>query len=195
MKLYGIADAATFIRTTLRYPAYCFAWHSLVNAGLTDEHKHVDSSVGTFREWSRNILQFVHELNKKQLDYLGIFQDKKIPGHLKTSADILQFLLEEKLMMKPTDKDMIVMFHEVEYFLGNNLFKTDSLLVVKGIDSINTAMATTVGLPLGIAACLILQGKISLTGLRIPVDPEICQPVLTELEAMGIHFDENSSIL
>ena len=64
-----------------------------------------------------------------------------------------------------------------------------STLIVKGEDSLHTAMARTVGLPLGIAAKLILEGKIVLSGLHIPILPEIYDPVLAELEKEGICFE------
>ena len=51
-------------------------------------------------------------------------------------------------------------------------------------------MAKTVGLPLGIAAKLILNGTIELTGLHIPTKKEIYEPVLKELEEHGIIFKE-----
>ena len=53
-------------------------------------------------------------------------------------------------------------------------------------------MAKTVGLPLGIAAKLILNGTIKLTGLHIPTKKEIYEPVLKELEGNGIKFHEET---
>jgi saccharopine dehydrogenase (NADP+, L-glutamate forming) len=61
---------------------------------------------------------------------------------------------------------------------------------VKGENSLQTAMAKTVGLPLGIAAKLILNGEIKLNGLYIPTVKEIYEPVLKELEALEIKFHE-----
>ena len=52
----------------------------------------------------------------------------------------------------------------------------------------HTAMAQTVGLPLGIAAKLILTGELNLKGVLIPVHKEIYQKVLPELEKEGIIF-------
>jgi hypothetical protein len=52
-------------------------------------------------------------------------------------------------------------------------------------------MAKTVGLPLGIAAKLILSGKIKLTGLHIPTHKEIYLPVLKELELHDVKFHES----
>jgi saccharopine dehydrogenase (NADP+, L-glutamate forming) len=51
-------------------------------------------------------------------------------------------------------------------------------------------MAKTVGLPLGIAAKLILQGRINVKGLHIPIIPEIYEPVLAELREHDIIFRE-----
>jgi len=107
-----------------------------------------------------------------------------------SALDVLQFSLEKKLALQPDDKDMIVMLHEFGYELNNRSHELKSTLVVKGTDNLRTAMAQTVGLPLGIAAKLILLGKINLTGLHIPVVPEIYEPVLKELEEHGIIFTE-----
>jgi len=86
---------------------------------------------------------------------------------------------------------MIVMIHELEYEMGNKTHSIRSSLIVKGEDSLRTAMAKTVGLPLGIAANLILKGKIKLTGLHIPILPEIYEPVLAELRKHAIQFEEH----
>jgi len=96
--------------------------------------------------------------------------------------------LENKLPLKKNDKDMVVMFHEIEYESGNENKKVESSLVVVGENSEKTAMAKTVGLPLGIATKLILNGKINLTGLHIPIAKEIYKPVMQELETFGINF-------
>jgi len=90
---------------------------------------------------------------------------------------------------------MIVMLHEMEYDTPGASFKVNSYLVVKGEDNLRTAMAKTVGLPLGIAAKLILQGKIKETGLHIPIIPSIYEPVLDELQDNGIRFNEKISAL
>ena len=92
--------------------------------------------------------------------------------------------------MKSDDKDMIVMLHEIGYDIEGQSSIVRSCLVVKGEDNLRTAMAKTVGLPLGIAAKLILQGKIKIKGLQIPIVPEIYEPVLSELEQLGIKFTE-----
>jgi saccharopine dehydrogenase-like NADP-dependent oxidoreductase len=128
--------------------------------------------------------------NERMLQYLGLFDEALVPASARTSSDILQYLVETKLAMHPNDKDMIVMLHEFEYILDGVNKSIKSCLVVKGKDSMRTAMAKTVGLPLGIAATLILNEAIQLKGLHIPTSKEIYEPVLTGLEKAGIVFTE-----
>ena len=135
----------------------------------------------------------MHEANLtlKQLVYLGLDDENTVVNKGKISAaDILQFAMENKLALKETDKDMIVMLHEIGYEKNGETKEVRSSLVVKGEDGVHTAMAMTVGLPLGIAARHILNGNISARGLHIPTSREIYEPVLNELETYGIRFDE-----
>lgn len=135
----------------------------------------------------------MHEANLtlKQLMFLGLDDDETIVNKgLCSAADILQVALEKKLSLGPDDKDMIVMLHEIEYEVGGQKSEVRSSLIVKGGNSLRTAMAKTVGLPLGIAAKLILNGQIKLTGLYIPTVKEIYEPVLKELEQYEIKFHE-----
>jgi hypothetical protein len=62
--------------------------------------------------------------------------------------------------------------------------------VLTGEDAINTAMATTVGLPLAMGVCAYLNGEIKMTGLHIPIDARIYQPILNSLAEEGIVFQE-----
>ena len=126
----------------------------------------------------------------KQLFFLGLDSNELINQGNCTAAEVLQFIVEKKLALEKNDKDMVVMMHDIEYETNGKHNKVRSSLIVKGEDSINTAMAKTVGLPLGIAAKLILEGNLTVTGLHIPVLPSIYIPVLTELEKHGIVFEE-----
>ena len=188
---YKLPDTATFIRTTLRHVDFFKGWNAVVHAGLTNETESIDGNGLTYAKWSLPILPFVRDDNKLMLEYLGLFDETLVPASAKTSADILQFLVETKLKMDPADKDMIVMLHEFEYELEGKNHQLKSCLVVKGEDNLRTAMAKTVGLPLGIAAKLILNETIKLKGLHIPTAKEIYFPVLDELEKAGIVFTEN----
>ena len=190
LPIYKLENIATFLRTTLRYPSFCVGWNAIVQAGLANDTNILNTDGLTFAEWSAAIVPFVNDSNKTLLRFLGLLQEVLVPTAAKTSADILQYLLETRLMMQPNDKDMIVMLHEIEYELYVRHHKIESSLIVKGEDHLRTAMAKTVGLPLGIAAKLILNGTIQLTGIHIPTIKEIYEPVLNELENAGICFKE-----
>jgi saccharopine dehydrogenase-like NADP-dependent oxidoreductase len=135
----------------------------------------------------------MHEANLtlKQLFFLGMDDDETMVNKgFCSAADVMEMALQKKLGLQPEDKDMIIMLHEIEYASDNKRSAINSSLVVKGEDNLRTAMAKTVGLPLGIAAKFILNGTIKLTGLHIPTKKEIYDPVLKELEENGIKFHE-----
>ena len=54
-------------------------------------------------------------------------------------------------------------------------------------------MSRTVSLPAAIATALILDGKINMTGVHIPVQPEIYNPVLDELSRLNIECVEKAT--
>lgn len=130
-------------------------------------------------------------LTLKQLFYLGLDDNMTMVDKDECSAaTLLQFALEKKLALQTSDKDMVVMQHEIEFSRQNKNYKATSTLTLTGTDSVYTAMAKTVGLPLGIAVKLILNGTLQLTGLRIPVTKEIYEPILKELKMHGVEFKE-----
>jgi saccharopine dehydrogenase-like NADP-dependent oxidoreductase len=58
-----------------------------------------------------------------------------------------------------------------------------------------TAMALTVGLPLGIATKLLHTGKINPKGVVLPIEKEIYEPILAELKTFGISFEEKEYMM
>lgn len=214
IELYGLQNISTFIRTTLRHPAFCRGWNKFVNMKLTatDDFESIKdcktfsdwlavktSPYFTKKDWNNYLQLYLTDPYKTEFDrqmvYLGLRSRNLLPENVNCSADILQYLLETKLKTKAGDKDMIVMLHELEYTENGQSNKINSSLIVKGEDSLKTAMAKTVGLPLGIATKLILQNKINLSGLHIPIVPEIYEPVLKELAEHEIIFQETTNSL
>jgi saccharopine dehydrogenase (NADP+, L-glutamate forming) len=193
--VYALEEAETFMRTTLRYPDFCKGWNTIVKLGLTDEKELIDSDGLSVSSFLRNAflkkgILLDDDLLKKQFGFLGWDDDTFINKGRCSSADILLSILEKKWALEKNDKDMIVMLHEIVYEVSSEKLKVNSELVVKGEDSLQTAMAKTVGLPLGIAATLLLEGKINETGLHIPTIPGIYEPVLKKLAEHGIAFHE-----
>ena len=82
------------------------------------------------------------------------------------------------------------MWHKFEYLDNGQPKQIQSHMVVEGEDQVNTAMSKTVGLPLGVAAKNVLQGKINKPGVHIPTIKEIYEPILAELDEMGFEFSE-----
>ncbi|MBS1731166.1 MAG: saccharopine dehydrogenase NADP-binding domain-containing protein [Bacteroidetes bacterium] len=216
ISLYQLHEAQTFVRTTLRYPEFINGWKYIVALRFTDEQLMHDTTKMTIAGFFRiHLEQFgfsnpdfpftkkdfetgndnpeTQSLFVKQMEFLGLHDQQNIGKGYCSAADIFQFILENKLKLNSEDKDMIVMLHEIEYNIHDKSKKIHSCLVVKGENSIHTAMAKTVGLPLGIAATLILENKLNLTGLHIPILPEIYNPVLERLEEEGIQFHETIS--
>jgi hypothetical protein len=199
-----LEDAPTFVRTTLRHADFMHGWKNVIRLKMTDEKVQYDSNGKTLGEvfknhfeksnlenWENINYEGENDLILKQFSFLGL-NDTNTPVNkgMCSAADILQFSLEKNLALRPEDKDMIVMLHELEYVSSNKSSSVKSTLIVKGEDNLHTAMAKTVGLPLGIATKLILSGEMTLRGLHIPTSSEIYEPVLKELEEYGICFEE-----
>jgi saccharopine dehydrogenase (NADP+, L-glutamate forming) len=203
--VYGLEDAATFVRTTLRYPAFCNGWKYVVDWKLTDEVLQYETNNLTIASFFKQHFERFHLSNvlsilkrntalNKQFENLGLYDNETLINKgFCSAAAVLQFILETKWVLKPEDKDLIAMLHEIEYTASGSKWQVNSELVVKGTDSLHTAMAKSVGLPLGIAAKLILEGKITETGLHIPIIAGIYEPVLKELAEHGILFSETVS--
>jgi len=213
-KHYGIENIPTIIRGTLRNEGYCSAWQVFVTLGITDDSFEVaDVENLTYAQFVESFIPtsvFGDSLEEKisrlcnidpdgrameKIRYTGILEDKKIGLLNGTPAQILQHLLMQKWVLKPNDKDMIVMQHQFEYSVAGQSKILSSSLVVIGDDTVQTAMAKTVGLPLGIAARLILKGIIDLKGVHIPVHEKIYTPILKELMEMGICFNETERVV
>lgn len=211
-KIYHIDTIPTMLRGTLRMPGFCKAWNVFVKLGLTDDTYKIEASEQlTYAELlqaylpkgnktvKEKLVTFMGEEMDKEtwdkIEWLGITGDRKIRLVNATPAQLLQDLLEEKWKLEEQDKDMIVMQHLISYKNAKAEIKhITSSLVVTGDDTLNTAMAKTVGIPLAIASKLILQNKISTRGVVIPTIKEIYEPVLKELENFGVKFKEKESV-
>ena len=207
-EIYGLDDIPTLLRGTLRYPGFCAAWDALVRIGLTDAnfpilaskqmsyHELMDSYApkepigGSVKERIAALLgETPNSPIMRKLDWLGLFRKTRIKINQATPALILQKLVEKRFKLEPTDRDLVVMHHEFVYTLDGERRKRTSTLLLEGNDK-HTAMAVTVGLPMGIFLKLLVQNRISSRGVTIPVVPEVYEPVLQDLEPYGIRFKE-----
>lgn len=207
-RIYHVPKIPNVYRGSLRRIGYCKAWNALVKLGITDNRYVIpDSDTLTYNDFisiylnkkngnsTREELQeFLGEKpNSKvmqKIEWLELLSDKKIKLKNGTPAEILLENLKQKWEFKKNDKDMVILQTEAEYLVGKKKEKMISSLVVFGEDSNNTAMAATVGLPLGIGVNLILNNKIKERGVVIPIHAEIYKPALKELAEWGIKPEE-----
>lgn len=204
--VYGLENIQTIYRGTLRRPGYCRAWDVFVKLGMTDDsyvlphsetmtHRQFLNTYLAYNPHDSVELKLRHYMKIDQDDdimekfsYLNLFSDEIIGLPDATPAQCLQHILAKKWTLTPEDRDMVIMYHKVGYRLNGAFHQTDATMVVLGEDSEVTAMAKTVGLPVAIAARLILQGAIQTPGVQIPISAEIYNPMLEELEQNGIGF-------
>lgn len=209
--VYGFKDILTLYRGTIRRVGFSRAWNIFVQLGMTEDGYTIPNSENlTYRKYVNLFLpysptdsvelKFRHNLKIDQddliwekLEELDIFNDKKKLGIKNaTPAQALQKILMDKWTLAEDDKDMIVMYHKFGYELDGETYQIDSSMVTMGEDQTYTAMAKTVGLPVGIAALKILNKEISTPGVLRPIAKEVYEPILEELENYGINFKEEN---
>ena len=207
--VYGLKNIKTLYRGTMRRVGFSRAWNIFVQLGMTDDSYTIDDSenmsyrdfVNAFLPYSPTDsveLKFRHNLKIDQddivwdkLEELNIFSSTKKVALIKaTPAQILQKILMDTWTLDEEDKDMIVMYHKFGYELDGKKHQIDATMVAFGENQTYTAMAKTVGLPVAIATLAILNGKIKTPGVQIPISKEIYEPILIELKAHGICFNE-----
>jgi saccharopine dehydrogenase (NADP+, L-glutamate forming) len=207
---YGLQNIKTLFRGTIRHRGFCDAWNALVRIGLTDAtFPIVDSDQLTYHDLMEAFLGISQHTGSvkdriakmietepdsdimQKLEWLGLFSKRRIKSKNATPALILENLLLEKWVLKPEEKDMVIMQHVFEYELQRRKHKTTSTLVMEGTNGSETAMSKLVGLPLGIFVKLLMLGKISTTGVNIPTMPEVYEPIMQELTEYGVRFIEH----
>ena len=209
-EIYGLHDVQTMLRGTLRRPGYCGAWQVLVMLGLTDDAQKLGNAATL--PWQELVASRLpqpaapaeaatqlaaklhldpHGPELTRLAWLGIFTERPVGMANATAAQLLEHLLIEKWALGPHDRDQVVMLHQFDYELAGAAHRRTASLVVTGRDATHTAMAQTVGLPLGMAVRRLLRGEIARCGVVIPTTADFYEPILAELAAdYGIVFQE-----
>ena len=205
---YGLEKIKTMLRGTLRNRGFCSAWDVLVQLGCTDDTYLLDD-VGnmTHRDFINSFLDYHATLTAEEkltqkfqlklegaelqrLQWSGLFEKQLVGLSKGTPAQILEHILNKRWKLVADDRDMILMWHRFRFMKEGKSREIQASLVTLGENAIQTAMAKTVGLPLAIAAKLLLHGKIKARGVVIPVTREIYEPILLDLKALGIELRE-----
>lgn len=204
MSVYGLDDVETMIRGTLRFKGFCSAWNVLVQLGCCNDTEELRGIASlTHRDFmemflGRGELPVEERLarytgiavNGHEMECLrrsGFFSTELVGLESGTPAQVLEHILMKKWQLKKGERDMVVMLHRVGYALGAGRHIRQDCMTMMGSES-QTAMAITVGLPLGIAARLLLDGKIQARGVVIPLGKEFYEPILRELATRGVAF-------
>jgi len=210
--IYGLKDAHTVYRGTFRMTGWCETMRKIVALGWLNEESVKHFSGKTYGDLTRHLIgaSSKEELVKatakylgletyssviKRLEWLGLFSDEPLPEDRNNPLDYLNVLTLSKMSLNKGERDMIVMHHEfVAEYPSKKEYITSTLLDY-GIPNGDSAIARTVALPAAIAVKMILHGEININGVYIPVIPEIYNPILDELEELGIKFNEKTKIL
>ncbi len=206
-EIYGIPEALTVFRGTLRYPGWCETLPGMIELGLLEDAPK-DRSGSTFLDLMRELSQAGPGADVRnavaarlglepgsavvsRLDWLGLFEARPLPEPKGSALDNLASLMIERLRYEAGERDMIVLRHEflVRTASGRSE-RIVSTLVDYGVPHGDSSMSRTVGLPAAIGARLVLEGKIPLVGVQVPVHPDVYAPILEELETRGVRFEE-----
>jgi len=212
LAIYGIEDASGIYRGTLRNVGYCETWDFIKQLGLLNRKMKFDFDEVSPREVLAEIVRCPetevragvaahlkipeHALTLKKLEWLGLLSDRKLPIGTASVFDMFAHTLKSRLLYEEGERDLLVMHHEFEAIYPDlPRQRIQSTLIDRGDPDGDSSMSRTVGYPVGIAASLVAEGKISRTGVLRPVSAEIYTPVLAECERLGIRFKERRSDL
>ena len=208
-ELYGLDDAETLVRGTLRSSGFSQSWDILVQLGMVRDDAILTWPKGiSWSDWTRSFLpasaekgQSVRDAVKhvtgatddalERLDWLGLFDATTGPADATgTPAQMVESLITVKWVLSPEDRDMIVMWHRFDYEINGVQKARTSSLTLEGKDSTFTAMSDTVGLPMALAVKPLLNGEFGKTGVDVPMSKVYYEPLLRGLADLGIRFVE-----
>lgn len=207
VETYGIPDTRTCLRGTLRWPGWCETLLRLGEVGYLDLEARplagltygrlllaLAGAPGGSDPRGAAATKLALPAEAPVLDrmaWLGLFDDEPVPLANGSALDVLTARMVERLRYQPGERDMIVLRHE---FLvrqaGGRLERIQSTLIDYGVPGGDSSMSRTVGLPVAIAARLVLEGRIGRKGVLIPTFPEAYLPILAELRTLGVEFRE-----
>lgn len=209
LETYGIQSARTMYRATLRNLGWCETMRKIVDLDLLNDEARPDLDGKSFEEVLRGCLgcssdQDIEEAVAeklgvdtyatvlKRLKWLGLLGREEIPAGSGSLLDALVAQMLKKISLEPGERDMVVMHHDFKARFESRSKEAHimSTFVDYGDPDGDSSVAKTVGLPAAIGVKLILQGKIDVRGVQVPVIKSIYEPVLAELENVGVTFKE-----
>lgn len=203
--LYGIPETRTMVRGTLRNQGWCPTLKKVAELGLLEETAS-DLAGLTYAEFMARLIGKTGRASRADvgaclglhttsfilghLEWLGLFSDEPLPAGCRSPLDVLTATMLARMQYAPGERDMLILQHQFLAEYPDRKEKITSTMIDFGIPHGDTSMNRTVGLPAAIGARMILEGQIRSAGVLVPVTPEVYEPVLAELERLGIHFEE-----
>ncbi len=210
-EVYELDSARSLLRGTLRNPGHCDSWKKMVDLGLFGRQE-VETDGHTWASFFRKVFLDGHggdlpELVAARLDvplddpvigklvWLGLFDDEPLTAGRAAPIQLMADRMWERMQFAPGERDMIVLQHTFEVAWPDRKERIVSTLVDYGIPGGDSAMARTVALPAAIAVRMILEGRVTDTGVISPTKPELYGPIMKDLEGVGVAFEETVSPL
>jgi saccharopine dehydrogenase-like NADP-dependent oxidoreductase len=204
--IYGISETKTMYRGTFRYKGWCEAldamkslkmlddsvknYHSMSYAGFLAERGGVDP-IDLKANLAKRLGVSSGSVAIEALDYLGFFSNEKLQYQETTPFEITSDRMIKNMLLSATDRDMVILQHIfLASYPDGNREVIKSSMIDFGSPLTNTSISRTVAMPAAIAVRMILENKISATGVIRPVIPQIYNPVLDELKTLGIEMKE-----
>jgi len=203
--LYGIPETRTMFRGTLRNQGWCPTLKKVAELGLLEETP-MELAGLTYAEFMGRLIGKKGPATRADvgaylglhstsfilgnLEWLGLFSDESLPAGCRSPLDVMTANMLARMQYAPGERDMLILQHQFLAEYPDHKEKITSTMIDFGIPHGDTSMNRTVGLPAAIGVRMILEGQIRTPGVLIPVTPEIYEPVLEELERLGIHFQE-----
>ncbi|KAE9602514.1 putative oxidoreductase [Lupinus albus] len=136
-------------------------------------------------------------MTAKTIIFLGLTEQTKIPASFQSAFDVMCSRMEERLSYSSTERDMVLLHHEVEVEYPDSQVTENHRATLlefgKTVDGkTTTAMALTVGIPAAVGALLLLTNKIQTRGVLRPIQPEVYNPALDIIQAYGIKLIEKN---
>ena len=207
-KTYGIEDASTIFRGTLRYRGFSRLMHVFQNMGLFETITSGDATWGELLETLRmrrggfaHLEDFLlacadDDMDiaagaKECLQWLGMDGNLKITDTSASVVDQFCNILEQKLQYKESERDMVVMHHAIGVIFEDGTKEHHQSSLQAFGDESMTAMCKTVGYPTAAATELILNGSLDdHRGLLLPTSKSVYEPILDSVKREGIVFNE-----
>jgi len=199
---------ANLYRGLLRFVGWCNFMKRLIALNYLDDRETHDLSGKTFREFTASLINKPDASTEslgaffgiseradsiKRLKWLGILDDTEIPLDSGANVDVIINLMLARMSYLPGETDMIIVHDEIVVEFDDRRERRLSTLHVEGDPEGHSAMSRAVSLPAATAVQLILDAKIDLTGVQMPLRPELYEPILENLGRLGFNFSHKTT--